>query len=134
MKSLIRVLPVLLVLGACTTKKEMLNAPSDSGVKATYKETFDQVKKASMDSLAELGFGFKQEGMKDEFTWWALYSQGLSTGTSVRYARLTISKGDTERTVYFLIKSKTESDEARKLDEVLAQDLHRKTAARLAAK
>lgn len=134
MKNLIRAFPLLVVLGACATKKEMLNAPSDSGVKAAYKESFDQVKKASMDSLAEMGFGFKQEGMKDEFTWFALYSQGLSSGTAGRYARLTIAKGDTERTVYFLVRSKTESDEARKLDDVLAQDLHRKTAARLAAK
>jgi hypothetical protein len=134
MKNLSRALPLLLVLGACATKKEVINAPSDSGVKAAYKETFDQVKKAATDSLAEMGFGFKQEGMKDEFTWWTLYSQGLSSGTSGRYARLTITKGDTERTVYFLVRSKTESDEARKLDDVLAQDLHRKTAARLAPK
>jgi len=134
MRNALRALPLLFLFAACTTKKEMLNAPSDAGVKAVYKEAFDPVKKASMDSLAELGFSFKQEGLKDEFTWWALYSQGLSSGTAGRYARLTIAKGDVERTVYFHVKSKTESDEARKLDDLLAQDLHKKTAARLAAK
>jgi len=127
-------LPLLLALAACATKKEVLAAPSDSGVKGVYKETFDQVKKAATDSMAEMGFKFNKEGQSDEFTWQTLYSQGLSSGTSGRYARLTITKGDTERTVYFLVKSKTESDDARKLDDLLAQDLHKKTAARLQPK
>ena len=134
MKNMLRALPLFVLLGACATKKEVLNAPSDSGVKAAYKEPYDPVKRAAMDSLAEMGFTFKQEGLKDEFTWYALYSQGLATGTSGRYARLTITKGDTERTVYFLVRSKTESVEAQKLDEVIAKDLHTKTAARLAPK
>jgi hypothetical protein len=134
MKNILRALPLFVLLGACATKKEVLNAPSDSGAKATYKEPYDQVKRAATDSLLEMGYSFKQEGLKDEFTWYALYSQGVSTGTSGRYARLTITKGDTERTVYFLVRSKTESAEAMKTDDVLAQDLHKRTAGRLTPK
>jgi hypothetical protein len=133
MKHLTLALPLLL-LAACTTKKEMLSLPSDTGVKGTYKEPFEQVKKAALDALAELGFKHNKDIPSDEFTFQVLYSQGLSTGTAGRYVRVTITKGDTERVVYFAVRSKTESDEARKLDEVLAKDLHARTATRLAPK
>lgn len=130
-KTLIAILPLL---AACATRSEVENLPPDSGVKAIYKESYDKVKLAAQHTALELGFKLKKEGMKDEHTYFFLSSQGLGTGSSGRYLRVVIPTGEAERAVYVLVRSKAESVENQRMDDLLAQDLHKKIAARLSAK
>jgi len=130
-KMLIALLPLL---GACATKSEVLQLPPDYGVKAVYKESYEKVKLAAQHSSLELGFTQKQEGMKDEHTYYFLSSQGMGAGGGGRYLRVIIPTREAERAVYIVVRSKAESSENMRMDEVLAQDIHKKIAARLAAK
>ena len=130
-KSLIALLPLLT---ACATKSEVLNLPPDSGVKAVYKESYEKVKIAAQHTALELGFKQKQEGMKDEHTYYFYSSQGIGSGTGGRHLRVIIPAGEAERAVYILVRSKTESNDNHRTDDLIAQDMHKRIATRLAAK
>ncbi len=128
---LIAILPLL---AACATKGEVKMLPPDAGVKAVYKESYEKVKLAAQHTALELGFKQKEEGMKDEHTYYFLSSQGMGTGSSGRYLRIIIPSGEAERAVYVVVRSKAESVENQRMDDLLAQDIHKKIAARLTAK
>ncbi len=130
-KTLIAILPLL---AACATKSEVKMLPPDSGVKAVYKESFEKVKLAAQHTALELGFKMKEEGMKDEHSYYFLSSQGMGTGSSGRYLRITIPAGEAERAVYVVVRSKAESVDNQRMDELLAQDIHKKMGARLSVK
>jgi hypothetical protein len=128
-----RLLPALLplLLAACATRAEMRSLPSDAGTKGVYAATFEKVRLAAQDSTGELGFKIKEQYGTDDHTYIA--SQGLSTGTSGRYVRVRVVKGD-EIAVYVAVRSKAESREAMQTDELIEKDVHKRIAARLAAK
>ena len=130
-RTLLGLLPLLV---ACATKSEIKMLPQDAGVKAVYKETYEKVRRAAQDTAAEFGFKTKEEGMKDEHTWHFLASQGMSSGTSGRYLRVVIPTGEAERGVYVVVRSKAESVENQRMDDLLAQDIHKKIAGRLSTK
>src|SRR5882672_4713432 len=92
------VLPLLVV--SCATRKSMMARPLDAGIKADYEAPFDKVKRAAYDSLAELTFSVKDEkwDARDSNSYVINSSQGLSTGSTGRYARIVIEKTDSKQT------------------------------------
>jgi len=132
-----RILPLLLIaLASCTTRKQMLAKPLDSGLKAVYEAPFDKVKRACYDSLGELTFTVKDEKWesRDSNTFVINSSQGLSTGTTGRYARIAIEKSDSKQTVYVLVEAKAASRDAAMVDEAIGKDLLCRIEKRVLAK
>src|SRR5262245_46631780 len=82
------------LLPACATRSELRNMPSDAGVLKTYTAPFDKAKIACRDSLSELGFkikdGEKDSGPVTDKVHRLIASQGISTGTVGRFARIMI--------------------------------------------
>lgn len=134
MKKLLLGLPLL--LAACATKGEMRSLPSDAGTKGVYKASFDKVRLAAQDTSAELGFEIKpKETISLDTEVRLLASQGITSGGTGRYLRIRIAKGEgDEVAVYAVIRSKTESNEARMTDDLIEKDYHKKLAARLEKK
>ena len=134
MKQLLIAVPLL--LAACATKGEMLSLPSDAGTKAVYKAPFEKVRLAAQDTSGELDFEIKpKETTTTDAEVRFLSSQGISSGTSGRYLRVRVVKGEgDEVTVFAVIRSKTESSEARMTDDLIEKDFHKKVAARLEKK
>lgn len=122
-----------LCLAACATKSEMRTLPSDAGTKAVYKESYEKVRLAAQDSTAELGFKVnpKDQSLASESEYWYIGSQGIGSGN--RYVRVRLVKG-AETTVFVALRSKAESREATQTDELIEKDIHKRIAARLAAK
>ena len=132
MKSaLLLVLPLLLT--ACATKKSMMARPLDAGLKAVYEAPFDKVKRAAYDSLADMTFGVKDEkwDARDSASWVITASQGLSSGSTGRYARVVIEKTETKQTVYVLVESKAAVRDAATVDDAIAKDLQSRIEKRL---
>lgn len=132
-----RLLPLLLIaLAACTTRKAMMAKPLDLGLKAEYEAPFDKVKRASYDALSELSFGVKEEkwDSRDRNTWVITASQGLSSGSTGRYARVVIEKTDAKQTVYVLVEAKASTKDAASVDEAIAKDLQARIEKRTLAK
>ncbi len=120
---LLLALPLLTV--SCATRKSMLARPLDTGIKAEYEAPFDKVKRAVYDSLADLTFSVKDEkwDARDPNSFVINSSQGLSTGSTGRYARVVIEKTETKQTVYVLVESKAAVRDAMTVDEAIAKDL-----------
>lgn len=132
-----RMLPLLLLaLASCTTKKQVMAKPLDLGLKAVYEAPFDKVKRASYDALAELTFSVKEEkwDSRDANTWVITASQGLSSGSTGRYARIAIEKTDAKQTVYVLVEAKAATKDAASVDEAIAKDLQGRIEKRVQAK
>lgn len=127
---------LLLVCAGCTTRKNMLARPLDEGVKAVYQAPFDKVKRAAYDSLATLTFTVKDEKWdgRSENCYLINSSQGLSTGSTGRYARIVIEKTETTQTVYVLVESKASSHDSAPVDEAIAKDLQSHIEKRVTAK
>ena len=130
-------MPVALLLAAgCATRSEMRMLPSDAGAKAVYRSSPDRVRLACMDTAGELGFKVKEQtGSDADHTFIA--SQGLSSGSSGRYLRVRLSRGDGdagEMKVYVVVRSKVESKETAHTDELLEKDFQQRVAKRLEAK
>lgn len=114
----------------------MLARPLDEGVKAVYQAPFDKVKRAAYDSLATLTFTVKDEKWdgRSENCYLINSSQGLSTGSTGRYARIVIEKTETTQTVYVLVESKASSHDSAPVDEAIAKDLQSHIEKRVTAK
>jgi len=129
-----KVLPclALAVLSACQTKTEMRNLPWDSGVAKTYAAPFDKVRNACEDSLRELFFKIneKDSHATEASRYQLLSSQGPTSGN--RYARVHIENQATQCTVWVVVRSKVDSRENEPADNLIAEDMHKKIAARLA--
>jgi hypothetical protein len=127
---------LLLTLTACATRKYMLSKPLDSGVKATYAATFDKVKRAAYDSLGDLNYGVKDEiwDNRDPNAFVINASQGLSTGSTGKYARIVIMKADSEQTVYIYVESKAATRSSAASDEDDAKNIHSRIEKRVTAK
>jgi hypothetical protein len=123
----------LILLAACATKSEVKGMPPDTGLKAVYKEPFEKVKLAAQHTALELGFKLKEEWMASEHSTYILYSQSMAPGSG-RWLRYHIPTGEAERVTYVFVQSKSESNDNRRTDDLLAQEIHKKIAARLAAK
>ena len=130
------ILGLLLMIGGCATRKSMLARPLDAGIKATYDAPFDKVKRAAYDSLSELAFGVKDEKWdgRGENSFVINSSQGLSTGSTGRYARVVIEKSDKEQTVYVLVESKASSRDAATVDEAIGKDIQSRIEKRVTGK
>jgi hypothetical protein len=61
-------------------------------------------------------------------------SQGLSTGSTGRYARIVIEKTDTKQTVYVLVESKAAVRDAATVDDAIAKDLQGRIEKRVLGK
>lgn len=124
MKNALLLLLPLLFTG-CATKKSMMARPLDAGLKAVYEAPFDKVKRATYDSLADMTFTVKDEkwDSRDSSSWVITSSQGLSTGSTGRYARVVIEKTETKQTVYVLVESKAAVRDAATVDDAIAKDL-----------
>jgi len=120
---LLLALPLLVV--SCATRKSMMARPLDEGVTADYEAPFDKVKRAAYDSLADLAFTVKDEkwDARDSNAYVVTSSQGLSTGSTGRYARIVIEKTETKQKVYVLVESKAAVRDAATVDEIIAKDL-----------
>jgi len=131
---LLLALPLLAV--SCATRKSMLARPLDAGVKAQYEAPFDKVKRAAYDSLAELSFAVKDEkwDARDANSYVINSSQGLSTGSTGRYARIVIEKTETKQTLYVLVESKAAVRDAETVDEAIAKDLQGRIEKRVLSK
>jgi hypothetical protein len=118
-------LPVLLAAVSCTTRKTVMARPLDAGMKSEIEAPFDKVKRAALDALSELSFAVKDEkwDARDPNSYVITSSQGLSSGSTGRYARLVIEKSETKQTVYVLVESKAATHDAATVDEAVARDL-----------
>ena len=119
-----------LLLGACQTRAAIRNAPSDAGIAASYAGDFDRVKQASRDAVAEASFTVREDGAWDK-AWRIVATQGLSSGTVGRMVRVVLQPGMPVG-VHVLVRSKVDTREAEVADDALAQDIHKRIAARLA--
>lgn len=127
---------VLIALTSCTTKKAMMAKPLDMGLKSEYEAPFDKVKRACYDSLAEMAFSVKEDKFdnRDSNTYVITASQGLATGSTGRYARVAIEKGDAKQVVHILVEAKASSRDAATVDEAIAKDLQGRIEKRVSAK
>ncbi len=121
----IMLLGLVLAVAGCATKKYMMSRPLDAGVKVVYKAPFDKVRRAAHDALAERGFHFDRD--KDE-KWLEAdnahminSSKGLSAGSTGQYARIVISKAESEQTVFVLVESKAATRDSNAADEDVAK-------------
>lgn len=128
------ILAALPLLAACVTRSEMRSLPSDAGTKAVYQGAFEKVRLAAQDSTGEIGFTIKEQSPGSSVEHWYIGSQGLSSGTSGRFVRVRLVKGDDGIAVFVAVRSKSESREAAQTDELIEKDVHKRIAGRLAAK
>jgi len=130
---MMRTFPVLalIALGACQTKNEMRNLPSDSGVPKTYVAPYDKVRNACEDSLREVYFKIndKDSHALDSNRYQILASQNAASGN--RYARIHVENQGTQCTVWVVVRSKIDSRENDPTDTLVAEDLQKKIAGRL---
>ncbi len=128
----------ILALGTagCATRSEIRSLPMDAGVARTYEKPFDRVRLACRDALGELAFnikeGEKDTGFIDENHYRIIATQGLAAGTMGRIARVMIENQKSQCAVWVVVRSKVESREAEPADQAIAEDLHKRIAARLA--
>ncbi len=136
MRRLLPLLALALTLTACATRKSMMARPLDSGVRAEYEAPFDKVKRAAFDALADMTFGVKEEkwDARDANAYVISSSQGLSTGSTGRYARIVIQKTDAKQTVYVLVESKAAVRDAATVDDAIAKDLQGRIEKRVVGK
>jgi hypothetical protein len=134
----ILLLGLALAVAGCATKKYMMSKPLDAGMKAVYNAPFDKVRRAAQDALSERGFHFDRD--KDE-KWLEAdnahminSSKGLSAGTAGQYARIVITKGDSQQTVFVLVESKAATRDAGSADEDVAKGVHSGIEKRVTAK
>jgi hypothetical protein len=138
MRSLKRAAVGLLALAAaaCATRSEIRSLPMDAGVARTYDKPFDRVRLACRDALGELAFNIKEgeqdTGFIDETHYRIIATQGLAAGTMGRIARIMIENQKSQCAVWVVVRSKVESREAEPADQAIAEDLHKRIAARLA--
>ena len=127
---------LLLASSGCATRKYMLSRPLDSGVKAVYPAPFDKVKRASYDALAELNFGVKDElwDNRDANAYVINTSQGLSSGSTGKYARVVILKAEKDQTVYVYVESKAATRSSAPADEDDAKSIQARIEKRVTAK
>jgi hypothetical protein len=127
-------LPLLVV--SCATRKSVMSKPLDAGIKAEYEAPFDKVKRAVYDSLSELSFAVKDEkwDARDSNSYVVNSSQGLSSGSTGRYARVVVEKTDAKQTVYVLVESKAATRDAATVDEAVAKDLQGRIEKRVLGK
>jgi len=134
-RAILPTLSAFLALAACATRSELRSLPSDAGIARSYTGSFDKVKLACRDALGQLKLSIK-EGEKDtgpltETTYRIIASQGISTGTVGRYARILIEDQKGTCVVRILVRSKAESQTNDQLDPIIAEDLHKRIAALL---
>jgi hypothetical protein len=129
-------LALLLTTSACATRKYMLSRPLDSGAKAVYTAPFDKVKRATYDALADLQYGVKDElwDNRDPNAYVINTSQGLSSGSTGKYARVVIMKGDAEQTVYVYVESKAATRSSAAADEDDGKNIQGRIEKRVTAK
>lgn len=129
-------LSFVLALSGCATRSEIRSLPMDAGVARTYAKPFDRVRMACRDALGELAFnikeGEKDTGWIDESHYRIIATQGLAAGTMGRIARIMIENQKSQCSVWIVVRSKVESREAEPADQAIAEDLHKRIAARLA--
>lgn len=135
MRNALLLLALPLLVASCATKKSMMARPLDSGLKAVYEAPFDKVKRAAYDALADMTFGVKDEkwDARDANSWVITSSQGLSTGSTGRYARVVIEKSETKQTVYVLVESKAAVRDAASVDDAIGKDLQSRIEKRVTA-
>ncbi len=123
----------LLALGACATASEVDRLPSDAGISRTYAFPVEKVRLACDDALAELSFKRVDKYTRSltEQRYRLFASQGITGDSSGRYARVDIDNQKTQCTVWVLVRSKAESREAVPVENAIAEDLHKRIAARL---
>lgn len=125
-----------LTTAGCATRSEIRSLPMDAGVARTYPKPFDRVRMACRDALGELAFsikeGEKDTGFIDESHYRIIATQGLAAGTMGRIARIMIENQKSQCSVWIVVRSKVESREAEPADQAIAEDLHKRIAARLA--
>ena len=123
-------------LVGCVTKREMRELPSDAGNTATYDAPFSKVKRSCEDTMA--GDSWKRsESEKDtRFVESKVYqiiaTQNLSSGTAGWRLRIRIEDKGSQCTVRVAVRSKVDSRENENAENLLAEDLQKKIAARLA--
>jgi hypothetical protein len=132
MRQILPALAALAALAGCQTRNEMRNLPWDSGIAKTYAAPYDKVRNACEDSLRELFFKIndKESRATEASRYQVLASQGATSGN--RYARVHIENQQTQCTVWVVIRSKVDSRENEPTDNLVAEDLHKKIAARVA--
>jgi len=125
-----------LLVAACATRKQVTARPLDSGLSSELGAPFDTVKRAATDSLSELNFSVKEErwDSRDSGAYVILSSQGLSSGSTGRYARVVIIRGETTQTVRVLVESKAAVHDAAAVDEAIAKDLQSRIEKRTGAR
>ena len=135
-RSRLIVVALLLTTASCATRKYMLSRPLDNGVKAVYAAPFDKVKRAAYDALADLNYGVKDEvwDSRDPSAFVVNSSQGLSTGSTGKYARIVILKSDKDQTVYVLVESKAATRSSAAADEDDAKSIQSRIEKRVTAK
>jgi hypothetical protein len=123
----------LLALAACATRSDVDSLPSDAGIPKTYAFPFEKVLPACENSLAELGFKkvekYTRSIAAQRFR--LLSSQGVTGESSGRFARIDIENQNTQCTVWVVLLSKVKSREAEAVENAIAEDLHKRIAARL---
>ena len=133
---MILLLPILLAAAACTTRKTVMARPLDSGIQVQIEAPFERVKLAALESLSDLSFAVKDEKWdpRDPNAYVVTSSQGLSSGSTGRYARIVIEKSETKQTVHVLVESKAGTRDAASIDDAVARDLESRLEKRVLSK
>lgn len=126
----------ILALAACVSKREMRDLPSDAGIAKTYDAPFDKVKLACEDTLAG-DYWKKSDSDKDtHFVATKIYqiiaTQNLASASAGWRARVRVEDQGAQCTVRVVVRSKVDSRETVNTENVLAEDLQKKIAARIA--
>ena len=120
-----------IVLAGCQTRSEMRNLPWDAGLPKTYAAPFDKVRAACEDALRESYFKINEKESRptEANRHQILASQGATSGN--RYVRVHVENQQTQCTVWLVVRSKVDSRENEPADNAVAEDLHKKIAARV---
>jgi hypothetical protein len=131
-RSMRMVLPLLLVLGACQTKRETLNLPWDAGSTQAFKAPMDKVRIACEDSLHAGYYTIreKESHSLEAGRYQILASQGVTAGN--RYIRVHLENKPDQVVVWIVVSSKVDTREAQSADTAIADDLLKKIAERVA--
>jgi len=120
------------LLSGCATKSEVRNMPSDAGLANSYAVSMDKAKLACKDTLGELGYSVKDDVAHAAGWWRILGSQGLSSGGTGRIIRFMIEDKRDSVVVRVVVQSRVDTAEARAADAAIAEDVHKRAAARMA--
>ena len=124
------------LLAACVTKREMRDLPSDAGAAKTYDAPIDKVKRACEDVMAADSWTTNESDKDTHYVEPKVYqiigAQNLSSGTAGWRLRIRIEDQGNQCTVRVVVRNKIDSREAGNTETVLAEDLQKKIAARLA--